>query len=144
MIALTGFLLIALIAMLLAPDTPFGRLCHCELVERPVAALRRFRTHHLIYAVILLPILFTGGEFIALLGPEFFAAYALELAIYFDAVAFTLVASALAQARGAWRQVRLVTRRVLPRARRRRRARLARPERIASNDDDPPDARLAA
>ncbi|RJY10078.1 hypothetical protein [Aurantiacibacter aquimixticola] len=136
MIAATGFMLCALIAMLAAGDTPIGRLFHEECVERPVAALARFRTHHILYAIILIPVMLSGGEFVALLGPEFFAAYALELAIYIDAVIVTALASACTQVRAAAQKISPPVTRVLGRARRKR-ARLApQQERRPANDDE--------
>ncbi|KLE34977.1 hypothetical protein [Aurantiacibacter luteus] len=145
MIALTGFLLIVLVAMLAGKGTPFARLCHRELVERPVAALAKFRSHHLIYAVILVPVLLAGGEFIAILGPEFLAAYAMELAFYFDAMIVTLAVAAWKQVKGAAGHVALLVR--MPRARsraRRKRTASVRPSRRHANDDDPPDVRRVA
>ncbi|GGD46459.1 hypothetical protein GRI62_09375 [Erythrobacter arachoides] len=138
MIAFTGFLLVVLIAMLAAPATSFAQMCHHELVERPVSALAKFRSHHLIYALILIPVVLSGSEFIAILGPEFFAAYAMELAIYCDAVIVTLAVS-------AWKQVKTVTSHVamvmrLPQARaRRKRSAAACAVRTPANDDDDPE-----
>lgn len=146
MIALTGFLACCLLAMLFFPQTDFGRLCHDALVRRPVAALSKFRSHHLVYAVILVPVLLSGSEFIALLGPEFFAAYAMELAIYIDAVAVSLLASAYASVRSFGARfvalVRLPLRRT--RARRTRTQHGTRRGPQPANDDDGPAVPLAA
>lgn len=148
MIALTGCLAIILIAMLLAPETPFARQCHRELVERPARALGRFRAHHLIYAIILIPVMLSGGEFIAILGPEFFAAYAMELAIYIDAVIVSLLASSLASAKAFATKARAMITRPFRgnRARTKRSRRKPCSERLPANDDDSPAApgRLAA
>ena len=148
MIALTGFATIVLLAMLLAPATPFGRLCHEELVERPVRALSRFRSHHLLYAAILIPVMLSGAEFIALLGPEFFAAYAMELAIYLDAVVVSLAVSAYANVRATTQRFAALVQAVLargPRSRSKRAASSRKPDRLPANDDeDRPARRLAA
>lgn len=146
MIAFTGCLACCMLAMLFFPQTEFGRLCHHQLVERPVAALSRFRSHHIVYAVILVPVLTSGGEFIALLGPEFFAAYAMELAIYIDAVAMSLLASAYASIRGVVNRFAGILHRPLRRARSRqpRSSHGTRPDRRAANDDDWPAAAMAA
>ena len=140
MIAFTGFLLCVLIAMVLFPQTDFGRMCHEQLVERPASGLSRFRMHHLIYAIILIPVMLSGGEFLALLGPEFFAAYAMELAIYIDAVIVSLGLSVWANVRSAASRVRLFLSRPLRMARPRRKrcstAKRSKPP--ASNDDDRP------
>ena len=145
MIAVTGLLVVVLLAMLAAPATPFACLCHRELVERPIAALAKFRSHHLLYAVILVPVLLSGGEFVAILGPEFFAAYAMELAIYVDALIVTLALSAWAQAKTVVQHVRMRIMRPRNRARRRRSATGVRARRASANDDDDPQpVRLAA
>lgn len=139
MIALTGFLAIVLIAMLLAPATDFARHCHRELVERPAARLRQFRSHHVLYALVLIPVMLAGGEFIAMLGPEFFTAYAMEIAIYLDAVIVTLALSAYAQIQAGASTLRAFLRRPLrqrARVRRKRRARLPQAKRGAANDDE--------
>ena len=136
MIALTGFLAVVLLAMLAAPAPPFARLCHRELVERPIAALAKFRSHHLLYAVILVPVLLSGGEFVAILGPEFFAAYAMELAVYFDALIVTLALSVRAQAQVMVQHVRMRILQPRGQARRRRSAPSVRVQRSSANDDD--------
>ncbi len=140
MIGFTGFLLCALIAMLLFPRTDFARLCHEQLVERPVFWLSRFRMHHLLYAIILVPVMLSGGEFLALLGPEFFAAYAMELAIYIDAVIFSLALSVWANIRSAGVAARELFSKPLrmARARRKRAAKSVRREPAPANDDDRP------
>ena len=148
MIALTGCLLVVLVAMLMVPDTEFAKLCHEQLVERPVRALSRFRSHHLLYTLILIPVMLSGAEFIALLGPEFFAAYAMELAIYLDAVIVSLALSAYTAVRSSAQRLRFALASLLgrkPRARARRSAAASRPERQAANDDeDRPAPRRAA
>ena len=138
MIALTGCLAVVLLALLLAPETPFARECHRAFVERPVRALSKFRVHHLIYAVILVPVMLSGGEFLALLGPEFFAAYAMELAIYIDAVVVSLLASAYASVRALPARARLLVNRLLRagKPRSKRSPRLPQAERSPANDDD--------
>ena len=151
MIAIFGFLTCALLAMFIAPQTPFARLCHRELVERPVAAISRFRSHHVLYAIILVPVMLSGGEFIAVLGADFFAAYALELAIYFDALAVSVALSIGARVRGAVHALRAVAGRPLARlharpghSRAARRPSTASPRAKAANDDDRHPLLLAA
>ena len=137
-IALTGFMLIALAAMLAVPETPFGRLCHRELVERPARRLASFRSHHVLYALILIPVMLSGGEFIAILGPEFFAAYAMELAIYVDAVVLSVLASVYTRVRTALSHIRYLATRPLRTMRARRKRRAPRPmrQRRPANDDE--------
>ena len=147
MIALTGFMFITLIALLATPNTPFGQLCHRELVERPARKLAAFRSHHILYALILVPVMLSGGEFIAILGPEFFAAYAMELAIYIDAIVITLLASAYAHVRAFGTRARQVL--LEPFRRMRARTKRSAPppmrERRPANDDESgPARRLAA
>ncbi|WP_197920651.1 hypothetical protein [Aurantiacibacter sediminis] len=138
MIALTGCLAVILIALLLAPQTPFARLCHRQLVERPASALAKFRPHHIIYAVILIPVMLSGGEFIALLGPEFFAAYAMELAIYVDAVIVSVLASTAASIKAFAGSIRQRFNRLSSRksARTKRAARKPQRDRMPANYDE--------
>ncbi|KLI62799.1 hypothetical protein [Aurantiacibacter marinus] len=140
MIVLTGFLLCALVAMLMFPQTDFARLCHQQLIDRPVFWLSRFRTHHLVYVIVLVPLMLSGGEFLALLGPEFFAAYAMELAIYIDAVIFGLAMSVWETVRSATSKVTHLLRRPLriKSARRKRAASTNRTKSVPANDDDRP------
>lgn len=146
MIAFTGFMLCALLAMLAAPETVFGRMCHRQLVERPVARLDALTRKDLLFGVLLLAIMFGGGEMIVLLGPEFATAYALELSVYFDAMIFAWTLAGVARARQAVFVTRLALRRGgrSMAARRRRRQRVAQGDRGAANDDDPAPALVAA
>ena len=133
--------------MLFAPDTPFAKLCHRELVERPVALLARFRSHHILYAAILLPVMFAGGEFIAILGPEFFAAYAMELAIYVDAVIAGLALSVWSQVKSFGERFRTLLAVLFRRSRRRAKrlgGRKLKAPRPANDDEDRPAVPSAA
>ena len=140
MAAFLGFTIAITLVMWLAPETDAGKLLHRQLVERPLNALARFERHHLWYIVIFAGFAVGGGEMALLLGSEYIAVFAMDLAIYFDAVLVTYAASTLATMRrsGSW----LCTvfsaplRRVMPR--RKRAADAGRPERKAANDDDRP------
>ena len=138
MIALTGCLAIILLALLLAPQMPFARQCHEELVERPATALSKLRSHHLLYALILIPVMLSGAEFIAILGPEFFATYAMELAIYADAVVVSLLANAQASIKAFANRMRAALRLPLRRVgiRSKRIERTPQSQRLPANDDD--------
>ena len=142
-IALTGFTACLIAVMVFARQSDAGRLLHRQLVERPLAALGKFRRHHLLYAVILPVLLLSGGEVALLLGPEFFAAYALELAVYLDAVIMTYALSAMSGMKGAAVRVGAIMAR-LPRARRKREKLALKSTRKPANDDDPAPLRLAA
>src|SRR5690606_38556381 len=99
MVTFLGFMAAITLVMWLAPQSPAGRTLNEQLVERPLGALSRMKRHHLIYFVIMAGFMMGGGEVLALAGPEFVAAFAIDLAIYFDAVIVTYTLSALATAR---------------------------------------------
>ncbi len=145
MTAVIGFSLCVLLVMLVVPDSPVGRLLHRQLVERPLAQLGRLERHHLIFATIIGAAMLAGGEVVAVLGPELAVMWALDLAIYLDAVMVTYALSALAGVRGVRSKAARIVSRLLaarPRARRRRGA--ACRSKPASNDDDPHPAWKAA
>jgi len=146
MIAVTGFIAVALIAMLLAPQTEFGQLCHRQLVERPAHRLLNLQRKDILYGLILLGVMLGGGELAWLLGPEFMAAYAMDMAIYFDAVLVSYAATLAAKLRGARVAVLAAIGRPFRRSapRRKRNASTPSAARKPANDDEPHPARLAA
>lgn len=144
MVMFLGFMIAITLVMWLAPDSAAGRAMHRNLVERPLEALAKFERHHLIYFVIMLGFMIGGGEVFAILGPEAVAAFALDFAIYIDAVLVTyaLSAAAMAKRSASWMK-RVIIRpfaRIAPR--RKRTARRSTPRRSSANDDDPDPARL--
>jgi len=147
MVAFLGFMAAVTLVLWLAPGSEAGRTLHRQLVERPLEALSDMKRHHLIFFVIIAGFSIAGGEAMALLGPEFVAAYALDLAIYLDAVMVTYALSAVAMARsgGGWLK-NAVMRSARPvRPRRKRATRRPAGPRKSANDDDPaPAVRRAA
>ena len=146
MVVVLGFMAAITLVLWLAPGSEAGRALHRQLVERPLEALADFKPHHLIFFVIMAGFAIAGGEALAILGPEVVAAYALDLAIYLDAVMVTYALSAVAMARsgGGWLRnaVMRVVRRTRPRSKRATR-RPAGPRKSA-NDDGPAPVLLAA
>jgi len=141
---LAEILAASLIAVMrLFPQTPFARLLHHELVERPMRWLSTLKRHHVFYLILVIAMAFAAGEVIAALGSfDVAALFAWDLSIYFDAVAATI---AFAVARHATLAVQHFRARLAPRNRirsRRPAARERRPraqaKRISiANDDDP-------
>ena len=147
MVALLGFMVAITLVLWLAPGSEAGRALNRQLVERPLEALSDIKRHHLIFFVVIAGFAIGGGEAMALVGPEVVAAYALDLAIYLDAVMVTYALSAVAMARsgGGWLKT------VVMRSARRMHPRRKRPTRRpagaseSANDDDPaPAIRCAA
>jgi len=145
---LYGLLLALILVMRLAPDSPAGRALNRQMVEEPMRHLAAFERHHLLMAVILIGMMIGGGELALVMGPEFVTAYALDLAIYFDAIMVGYVLAAAARAKSAWRAIpprwprRARARRL---AHRRRRSRVAAARRKSpANDDEPAPVRRAA
>ena len=138
-----GLFLALLMVMRLAPDSALGRMLNRHLVERPLEWLGELDRRQLLYAVSLVAMCLGAGEAIAVIGSDFLAVYAWDLAVYLDAVAVTYALAAVAKTKVAMRAVRLRGASLLGRfgrrARRARRTGAARkvPPDSASNDDDP-------
>ena len=99
-------ILAAIIAMRLFPESPLAKLLHLHLVVRPMNWFSKLERHHLLYAALLIGMLFAAGEIIAVLGSADVAlALAWDVSIYLDAVA---VAAAVAVARQARVAIQLV------------------------------------
>ena len=95
---LAEILAASLIAVMrLFPQTPFARLLHHELVERPMRWLSTLKRHHVFYLILVIAMAFAAGEVIAALGSfDVAALFAWDLSIYFDAVA-AMIAFAVAR-----------------------------------------------
>ena len=151
MVALVSLMAVLTLLMWLLPEAPEVRLLHRWLVDDPLAALARFERHHLFCVVILLGFAVGGAEAMAVfgvLGPEIVSAFALDAAIYLDAVLVTYALSAAAMAKrsaGLARHVAMAAiRRIRPRARRARRQIRRRPPANDAAEDDPLPVLLAA
>ncbi|WP_123881601.1 hypothetical protein [Aurantiacibacter spongiae] len=141
MIALTGSGLCLLMALLFYRETDLGRAWHEQAVERPARRLAAMERHHLLFAVALAVLFAAGGEIVLLMGPEFMAAYALDLAIYADALLISYAAAVATRLRGVVSALRYARpaamRRRSARARRARIAAVRRGRRPANDDDGP-------
>ena len=146
MVAFLGFMAAITLVMWLAPASAAGRVLHRQLVERPLEALSDIKRHHLIFVVIIAGFALAGGEAMAILGPEVASAFALDLAIYLDAVMVTYALSAAAMAKrgGGWLRYAIMRRAPRLRPRSKRAPRVSVRPRKSANDDDPAPALLAA
>jgi len=140
MTVILGFSLCVLLVLLVIPDSQLGRMLHRQLVDRPLEALANIKRHHLIFFVIMTGFAVAGGEAFAIVGPEVASAFALDLAIYLDAVMVTYALSAAAMAKrgSGWLKYAVIrsVRRMRPR--RKRTTRTAVKSRKSANDDDGP------
>ena len=144
-VAFCGFTLALVLVMRLAPQSSLARLLQRQLVETPLDKLSRLKGHHLLYAAILPLLLLGGGEVLVAAGSvDFIMVYAMDLAIYFDAILFVYAVAAYTVARNSLRYTRLRmhkgvrVRRLV--AARRRRQRVTASVRPSANDDDGPTA----
>ncbi|KRA82738.1 hypothetical protein [Altererythrobacter sp. Root672] len=139
---LYGLCVALMLVMRFAPDSWVGSVLNKHLVNKPLEHLADFERHKLFYLVIMSALMIGGGEVIILLGPEVVAAYAMQLAIYYDAVLVAYALAAAAVARNVVRYVRLrlgngkAARRLV--AARRRRSRPVKRMLPSANDDDGP------
>ncbi len=138
MTAFFGFLLVVTLVIWLAPESPAAKLLHRQLVEAPIEAMAKLERYHLIMFVIMLGFMIGGGEVMALVGPEFIAAYALDLSIYLDLVIVSYAISAARQARSSFAFLRGSFSRLFsrPEARRRRRQIRKQGRSGPANDDE--------
>ena len=146
MTAILGFSLCTFLVLLVIPDSQLGRMLHRQLVERPLQKLADIKRHHLIFFAIMAGFTIAGGEAMAILGPEVVSAFALDLAIYLDAVIVTYALSAVAMAKrgGGWFKYAVLRRPWRMRVRSRRAARTTVRPRKSANDDEPAPVVLAA
>lgn len=148
MTGFVGFLLVAMLVMLLVPDSPTGKLFHRHLVERPLERVANLKRHHLILVVLMAGIMISGGEIMALAGPEFIAAYAVDMALYLDLVIVSYAVVAVRRAKAAIAYLHGGMCRLLRRPEAGRRKRIIRKKGTSgsANDDDadPAFAALAA
>lgn len=140
---MTILVLIATITLLVAPDTPVGRLLQRHLVVAAVARLARITPGQILLAlavggVVAFVAWLMQGDGVALLGmaaPEASSwLITFEVSGYLDMLAAVLFAAAPVRVRGVtdgWRVARRPTRRA---ARARRSRQMARP--VAANDDE--------
>lgn len=139
---LYGLCVALMLVMRFAPDSGVGSVLNRHLVSKPLEHMADFERHKLFYLLILSALMIGGGEVIVLLGPEVVAAYALQMAVYYDAVLVAYAVAAAAVARQGVRYVRLrlgngkATRRLV--AARRRRTRPVKRLLPSANDDDGP------
>lgn len=134
-----GSLLMAMLIAKLFPDTPIGRLLHLYLVELPLQLGSKIERKHVILALILL----VGGQAFILAAPlDLALIYAVDLALYIDALAAVSAAAALGWAKSAWAGLKAKVQQLArtlygsamrPRAKQGQRKPI---DRYGSNDDD--------
>lgn len=99
MLVFVCFWAVLTLVMWLVPDAPAARFLHRYLVKLPLHSAAKLERHHLLFVLIITGLMIAGGEAFAIIGPEFVAAYAIDMAIYLDAVLVTYALSAASQAR---------------------------------------------
>lgn len=80
-----------MLVMKLFPDIPAAKLLHRAFVEQPAAWTRR----HLIFACVLLGLLFSGNQFVMLAGMDFAMLLAWDSALAIDAAIAAWTAASL-------------------------------------------------
>lgn len=143
-----GFMAVITLVMVLAPQSPTAKIIHRQLVEMPLARLADLERHHIIFFVIMVGFLIGGGEVFGLLGGEAVFAFALDFAIYLDAMAITFALAALSKVRRGVGWSTNVVRKMLrrPQVTRRKREAMGKPSdgKPANDDEDPAQLPLAA
>ncbi len=130
-----GFVLLVIAMMKLFPELPTSRTLHRALVEEPLARIAAMGRRHLIYAAVLIGMMFAGAELVMLLGSaDLMMLMAWDVSLYVDALIATWTLSAVMRGKAAWRALARRFLRPLRRAPRSRRRRVVR--RTAANDAD--------
>lgn len=150
---MSGLLLGLVLAMRLFPETPFARLLHLYLVEKPMLWAATVQRAHLIYVCLVVVLLLGAGETMVLFGaPHLFLAFAWDLSLYLDALAVTYLLAAASQMKTLFHALRSKlsfsrsrSARSARRAGRTRAARTRPARKDGDNDDEPaPSPALAA
>ena len=129
-----------LLVMKLFPEIPAARLLHHAFVEQPAAWTRR----HLIFACVLLGLLFSGNQFIMLAGMDFAVLLAWDSALAIDAAIAAWTAASLGRLAAIRGQVMAKWRGLRGRQARPRSVRTRSQTPSADNDDEPGLVDLAA
>lgn len=128
----------AILVMRLYPELPAARWLYEVLVARPAAWTRR----HLIFAALMIGLMFAGGEFVMIAGGADLAmVMAWDMALAFDVFVAVWTAAAVGRVRGAAAYLVARWRGARPRSVRSRQRTL---RRDAGNDDEPAADRIAA
>lgn len=100
---LAGLMLLIILAMKLFPTLPVSRMLHVALVEAPLRQLAAMGRRHLIYAAVLVGLVFAGSEVILLLGSaDMVMLLAWDVSLYIDAVIATWTLSIVARGKASW------------------------------------------
>lgn len=119
-----GLVLLVILTMKLFPDLPVSRDLHRGLVELPLAKLAAMRRTHLIFALVLVGMLFTASELIMLLGSaDLIMLIAWDVSLYVDAVIAAWTIAAVSRGKAAWQALVLTVTRPFRAARQRARRR---------------------
>ena len=129
-----GFVLLVIAMMKLFPELPTSRTLHRALVEAPLDRLAKMGRRHLIYAAVLVGMMFAGAEMVMLLGSaDLMMLMAWDVSLYVDALIATWTLSAVMRGKAAWRTLAAPFFRPLRRAPRSRRRIVRKP---AANDSE--------
>lgn len=139
LIALIGSWALALVAAMLFPETPLGRLLHRQFVEEPLRLAAKMERKHIF---VLLILLFCGQSLLVLGSVDLAMLVAWDMSLYLDAVLAAWTVAAMGRIRATSRVIRTgvsrAVRRCLAPARRAgrgRRSRRTAGERRPVNDD---------
>ncbi len=124
-----------MLIMKLFPKTPAAQALHRAFVEQPAAWTRR----HLIFACVLIGLIFSGNQFIMLAGMDFAVLLAWDSALAIDAAIAAWTAASLGRLDALRRALTARWRAVRCRGARARavRSRVRATRRDAANDDEP-------
>ena len=101
-----GLIALCLVLMLAFPKTPTARWLHVVLVERPLAWLSTLKRRDVIFVFVMVALLLSAGEFVAVFGVGELFALGANLSLLLDAVVVTTAVTIAAAIATAWRNVR--------------------------------------
>lgn len=137
-----GLLALCIVVMLVFPETPTARWLHEIMVERPHAWFAKLKRRDVIFVFVMVALMLTVGEFVAVFGPGELLALGANLSLFIDAVAVTTAVTIATAIATAWRDARAQLSQwvggvlALRRARSARRHKTRKTQRPKSLDDD--------
>ncbi len=101
-----GLFALCMVVMLAFPRTATARWLHEVLVERPLAWFAKLKRRDVIFLFVMVVLMLTAGEFVAIFGPGELLALGANLSLFIDAVVVTTAVTIATAIATAWRDAR--------------------------------------
>lgn len=101
-----GLFALCIVLMLAFPKTATALWLHETLVERPLAWFAKLKRRDVIFLFVMIVLMITAGEFVAIFGPGELLALGANLSLFIDAVVVTTAVTIATAIATAWRDAR--------------------------------------